>query len=51
MKTIIELRKAIETEPARSAWRKGVKEYALELIEEYNENAEFKGTLLTKKTS
>lgn len=37
MKTIKELRIAIENEPARSAWSKGVKEYALELLEELNE--------------
>jgi hypothetical protein len=32
MKTIKELRQAIENEPARSAWSRGVKEYAQELI-------------------
>jgi hypothetical protein len=31
--TIIELKAAIELEPARSAWDKGVKEYALELVD------------------
>lgn len=29
-----ELRKAIRETPARSAWAKGVKQYALELVEE-----------------
>ena len=37
MKTIQELRQAIENEPARSAWDRGRKEYALELIEELEE--------------
>lgn len=32
--TIIELKAAIELEPARSAWDKGVKLYALELIDD-----------------
>jgi len=31
--TIIELKAAIDREPARSAWDKGVKEYALELVD------------------
>lgn len=33
MKTIEELRAAIESEPARSAWERGVKVYALELVD------------------
>lgn len=49
MKTIKELRKAIESEPARSAWAKGVKEYALELLEEMNENTEFHGSPADRK--
>jgi hypothetical protein len=32
--TIQELRAKIEAEPARSAWARGVKEYALELVTE-----------------
>lgn len=35
--TIIELKAAIELEPARSAWDKGVKLYALELIDDLQE--------------
>ena len=35
--TIKELREAIEKEPARSAWDKGKKEYALELVEDLEE--------------
>lgn len=38
MKTIDELKQAIEAEPARSAWRRGVKLYALELVEELEES-------------
>ena len=49
MKTIIELRKAIEAHPARSAWSKGVKEYALELIEELDDNTEFYGSPADRK--
>lgn len=33
MKTNIELDRIIEATPARSAWRKGVKAYALEMLE------------------
>lgn len=46
MKTIEELRAAIEAEPARSAWRRGVKEYALELIGDMKEAPADKATLL-----
>jgi hypothetical protein len=49
MKTIKELRIAIENEPARSAWSKGVKEYALELIEEMNDSTEFYASPADKK--
>jgi hypothetical protein len=49
MKTIKELRAAIEAEPARSAWDKGKKEYALELIEKMDESAEFYGNPADKK--
>ena len=34
MKTVNEIREAIEAKNARSAWGRGVKEYALELLEE-----------------
>lgn len=33
MKTIEELRAALEAEPTRSAWKRGVKEYASEFID------------------
>ena len=49
MKTIKELRQAIESKPARSAWGRGVKEYALELIEELPDNQEFYGSPADKK--
>jgi hypothetical protein len=49
MKTIKELREAIEKEKARNAWTKGVKEYALELIEEMDESKEFCGSPTDKK--
>lgn len=49
MKTIAELRKAIESEPARSAWNRGVKLYALELIEEMKDDAEFYGSPADRK--
>lgn len=38
MKTIEELKKVIEEKKAKSAWDKGVKIYAYELIEEMGEN-------------
>jgi hypothetical protein len=41
MKTIKDLKAAIEAEPARSAWARGVKIYAYELIEEMEDNREF----------
>lgn len=49
MKTIKELREAIENEKARSAWERGKKEYALELIEGMDDNAEFHGSPADKK--
>ena len=49
MKTIEQLRKAIEAEPARSAWSKGIKLYALELIEEMPADQEFYGSPADKK--
>ena len=44
MKTINHLRALIELAPARSAWDKGVKEYARELIEEFPGDREFYGS-------
>ena len=49
MKTIKELRQAIENESARSAWSQGVKEYALELIEEMKDDTEFYGSPADRK--
>lgn len=49
MKTVKELRIAIENEKARSAWSKGVKVYALELIEEWEEGREVHGSPMDKK--
>lgn len=48
-----ELRKAIESEKANSAWSKAVKEYALELLEDFtnnNPNEEFYGSPADKKS-
>ena len=39
MKTIDQLREAIKNEPARSAWRKGVKLYALDIVGYLEEGA------------
>ena len=50
MKTIQQLREAIEATPARSAWSKGVKLYALELIEELPDDQEFYGSPADWKT-
>lgn len=36
--TVDEIRAAIESKPARSAWEKGVKEYATELLDSLQEN-------------
>ena len=49
MKTIKQLREAIKNSPARSAWRRGVKEYALELIEELPDDQEFHGSPADEK--
>jgi hypothetical protein len=49
MKTIKELRIAIENEKGTSAWTRAVKEYALELIENENEDFEFFGSPADKK--
>lgn len=49
MKTISQLREAIENSPARSAWSKGVKLYALELLEELPAEQEFHASPADKK--
>ena len=49
MKTISQLREAIKNSPARSAWSKGVKLYALELIEQLPDNQEFHGSPADEK--
>jgi hypothetical protein len=49
VKTIKNLREAIESEKAQSAWDKGVKEYALELIEEWDDEREFYGSPADRK--
>ena len=49
MKTINQLREAIKESPARSAWSKGVKLYAAELIEEMPATREFYGSPADKK--
>ena len=49
MKTINQLREAIKNSPARSAWSRGVKEYALELIEELPDDQEFHGSPADEK--
>lgn len=43
MKTLAEIKKAIEAENPRSAWGKGVKLYALELLEDIEERADYEG--------
>lgn len=48
--TITELRQLIEAAPARSAWSKGVKLYAQELIEEMAADDEFCGCPADRKT-
>ena len=50
MKTINQIREAIKNSPARSAWSRGVKEYALELIEELPDEQEFYGSPADRKT-
>ena len=49
MKTINQLREAIKNSPARGAWSKGVKLYALDLIEEMPGDQEFYGSPADKK--
>lgn len=43
MKTIEELRKAIENEKTRSAWDNGKKVYALELLDDLEERSRYEG--------
>ena len=50
MKTIKQLKEAIDQHPAHSAWRIGVKLYALELIEEMEDTREFYGSPADVKT-
>lgn len=49
MRTIEQLREAIKNSPARSAWGKGVKLYALDLIKEMPDTREFYGSPADKK--
>ena len=49
MKTINEIREAIEQEKARSAWDKAVKDYAIEIIEDMDGSAEFFGSPSDRK--
>lgn len=44
MKTVSDIRTSIEAVKANSAWSKGVKVYALELIEDMDGDKEFTGT-------
>lgn len=43
MKTISDLRTTLENVKARSAWDKGVKSYASDLLDKYEEYCEFEG--------
>lgn len=49
MKTVKNLRTAIENEKTRSAWERGKKEYALELLENFPEDQEFYASPADKK--
>lgn len=49
MKTVQQLREAIKNSPARSAWSKGIKLYALDLIEEMPDDQEFYASPADKK--
>lgn len=49
MKTIKQLREAIENSPARSAWGGGVKAYAIELIEDLPDDHEISGSPTDEK--
>ncbi len=48
--TIKELREKIEAEKVRGAWAKGVKAYALELLEEMDENSEADKEAVSEKS-
>ena len=50
MKTVKTIRDLLETSNPRSAWDKGVKEYALELLEALDANDEFHGSPADKKS-
>lgn len=52
MKTIADIRTTLENVKARSAWDKGVKSYAFDLLDKYEEYCEFEGRSLplTEKT-
>lgn len=52
MKTISDLRTTLENVKTRSAWDKGVKLYAFDLLDKYEESCEYEGRLLplTDKT-
>lgn len=43
MRKLEEIKKAIEAENPRSAWGKGVKKYALEILEDMQERSEWEG--------
>ena len=49
MKTISEIRIALENEKTRSAWDNGVKQYALDIISDFDEDQEFCGSPADKK--
>lgn len=46
MKTISDLRTTLENVKARNAWDKGVKSYAFDLLNKYEEYCEYEGRLL-----
>lgn len=50
MKTIGELKNAIETMKTRSAWDKGVNQYAIDLLSDMDDSMEFYGSPADKKT-
>lgn len=43
MKTIADIRTTLENVKARSAWDKGVKSYAFDLLDKYEEYCEYEG--------
>lgn len=49
MKTVQEIRIAIENVKVNSAWERGKKEYALELLENFSEDHEFYASPADKK--